>query len=76
MNDLIKAYEEEREDLEKDSIEYKLIGAKIEALEEIVIDINDPEPITELDDFVQQCINVIEAKNIINPPKGDQNTET
>lgn len=75
MTDLIKVYEEEREDLEKESIEYKLIGAKIEALEEIRIDINDPEPITDLDDFVQQCINVSEAKNLINPPDGDQNTD-
>lgn len=68
IDDLIKQYESEAEDRiqeyeDKEGAEKYF--AKIEALIELKIELNDPEPATDLEENVQQSLNIIEANKII-----------
>lgn len=42
-----------------------IISGKIEILEELKIDLNDPEAVEDITENVQQTLNVIETKKII-----------
>lgn len=41
------------------------LSGKIEALEDLKIDLNDPEAVEDITENVQQTLNVIETKKII-----------
>lgn len=67
IRDLVEVYKEELLECEVDTLEYKLIGAKIEALEELIVDINEPQAIVSPDwaNKIQESLNIIETKKII-----------
>jgi hypothetical protein len=66
LDDIIQIYREDAEEEIKDSLEYKLLMAKIEAMQELKTDLNEPKPIINVSENIQQTVNVEEAKNIIN----------
>jgi hypothetical protein len=66
FDEIIQCYQEDAEEEIKDSLEYKLIMAKIEAMQELKTDLNEPKPIINVSENIQQTVNVQEAKNIIN----------
>jgi hypothetical protein len=66
LDDIIQIYREDAEEEIKDSLEYKLLMAKIEAMQELKTDLNEPQPIINVSENIQQTVNVEEAKNIIN----------
>lgn len=67
IRDLVEVYKEELLECEVDTLEYKLIGAKIEALEELIVDINEPQTIVSPDwaNKIQESLNIIETNKII-----------
>lgn len=66
IGELINTYKEDLAEVNHETIEYKLIQAKIEALEELRSDLNEPFFFVDVTGEVQQSLNVIETKNIIN----------
>lgn len=77
IDELIKEYENEAEDRiqeygDEDGASESF--GKIKALQDLKIELNDPQCITDPKETVQQSLNLIEANNIINQPQGDQNT--
>jgi hypothetical protein len=66
LDEIIQCYQEDAEEEIKDSLEHKILMAKIEAIQELKTDLNDPQPIINVSENIQQTVNVQEAKNIIN----------
>lgn len=79
IDELINGYESELQAVIDEGRQWEnkvSFSDKIDALQELKIELNNPEPATDLTETVQQSLNLIEAKNIITSPTGDQNTDT
>lgn len=66
LTQIRKCYEEEVDEVFLNSVEHVRLQAKIEAINELMIDINEPFVVVNVPEEIQQTLNVIEAKNIIN----------
>lgn len=66
LTQIRKCYEEEVDEVVLNSVEHVRLQAKIEAINELMIDINEPFVVVNVPEEIQQTLNVIEAKNIIN----------
>jgi len=66
LTKIVESYEEDMEDEEKGSMQHRIIQAKIEAINELIIDLNDPIIFVDTSGVIQQTVNVITANKIIN----------
>lgn len=66
FDEIIECYREDAEEEIKDSLEHKILMAKIEAIEELKTDLSEPQPIINVSENIQQTVNVEETKKIIN----------
>jgi hypothetical protein len=74
IDDKVRQYENAAEEAiqeYEDEARGNELLAKAQALTDFKIEINDPEPATNLTENVQQSLNLIETDKLINPPKGD-----
>lgn len=64
---LVKDYTSELEDnrYQNDDTTYIQLSAKIEALEELKLELNSPEPIVNVTEKIQESLNIIETNKII-----------
>lgn len=60
-----QCYVEEQKGELSGSLEYKLLSAKIDAIEELIIDINEPFIVVDVSENIQQTKNVIDTQKII-----------
>lgn len=67
IDQAICGYECDFERLKNDeSVEKLEIAAKIVALQDLKFELNDPNPIVNVTEKVQETLNVITAQNIVN----------